>query len=450
MANYKVVDADKLDADLQTVADAIKSKAGTEETMEFPSGFASAVENMPTADHTIEDGLITGTLTEYTNDRVEKVRDHALYEQRTIASVYFPRATTIGNNALRQMAELKSVNFPVVTTIGDYAFSSCSKLDSAYFPLVRELGEYVFQGCSSLKSVCFPSLTSIGRNAFQSYGGLTTMTSESFPIVSSIGDYACRSCNNLSTVNLPNVRAISTGAFYSCNNLTEVYLDNITFIPSSLCYSCAALIRASFRSLDTSGTWFISNCPSLREVDLGLLGSKVTNISSSFFSGDSSLKTVVLRANNGVCVMNNLNAFDSTPFASGGTGGTVYVPRALIESYQKATNWSTLYAAGTCTFLALEDYTVDGTTTGEIDWDKINGTNLISFTIDGTSYKAEEGMTWAEWVASDYNTGGFGDSGVSISASNGYEVGHSINDSIKSTDVIEAGANYITYTLGSN
>lgn len=29
---------------------------------------------------------------------------------------------------------------------------------------------------------------------------------------------------------------------------------------------------------------------------------------------------------------------------------------------------------------------------------------LISFTIDGTSYQAEEGMTWAEWVASSYNT----------------------------------------------
>ena len=31
----------------------------------------------------------------------------------------------------------------------------------------------------------------------------------------------------------------------------------------------------------------------------------------------------------------------------------------------------------------------------------------ISFTIAGTSYQAEEGMTWSEWVASSYNTGGF-------------------------------------------
>ncbi len=33
---------------------------------------------------------------------------------------------------------------------------------------------------------------------------------------------------------------------------------------------------------------------------------------------------------------------------------------------------------------------------------------IISFTIDGTAYQAEEGMTWAEWCAnSDYNTDGY-------------------------------------------
>ncbi len=33
------------------------------------------------------------------------------------------------------------------------------------------------------------------------------------------------------------------------------------------------------------------------------------------------------------------------------------------------------------------------------------GATLISFTIAGTSYQAEEGMTWEEWVNSSYNTG---------------------------------------------
>lgn len=34
-------------------------------------------------------------------------------------------------------------------------------------------------------------------------------------------------------------------------------------------------------------------------------------------------------------------------------------------------------------------------------------TKKINFTIDGTSYEANEGMTWEQWVNSSYNTDGF-------------------------------------------
>ena len=36
-----------------------------------------------------------------------------------------------------------------------------------------------------------------------------------------------------------------------------------------------------------------------------------------------------------------------------------------------------------------------------------NTVAMIEFTINETTYQAEEGMTWGEWVASDYNTDGF-------------------------------------------
>ena len=45
----------------------------------------------------------------------------------------------------------------------------------------------------------------------------------------------------------------------------------------------------------------------------------------------------------------------------------IYVPAALVDSYKVATNWSTYEAK----FRALEDYTVDGTTTGDLDETKI-------------------------------------------------------------------------------
>lgn len=36
-------------------------------------------------------------------------------------------------------------------------------------------------------------------------------------------------------------------------------------------------------------------------------------------------------------------------------------------------------------------------------WEKA-AKSLISFTIGGTAYQAEEGMTWGEWCNSEYNT----------------------------------------------
>ena len=35
---------------------------------------------------------------------------------------------------------------------------------------------------------------------------------------------------------------------------------------------------------------------------------------------------------------------------------------------------------------------------------KESGGNLITFTINSTEYQAEEGMTWKEWVDSEYST----------------------------------------------
>ena len=48
MANYKLCDADQLDADLTTVANAIRSKGGTSAKLEFPNGYKSAIEAITT------------------------------------------------------------------------------------------------------------------------------------------------------------------------------------------------------------------------------------------------------------------------------------------------------------------------------------------------------------------------------------------------------------------
>lgn len=46
MPTYKMVDTDQLEADLTTVADKIRAKGGTYEALDFPDGFAAAVESL--------------------------------------------------------------------------------------------------------------------------------------------------------------------------------------------------------------------------------------------------------------------------------------------------------------------------------------------------------------------------------------------------------------------
>jgi hypothetical protein len=54
-------------------------------------------------------------------------------------------------------------------------------------------------------------------------------------------------------------------------------------------------------------------------------------------------------------------------------GGRLVVPRALTTEYADETNWSVVLAGySTNRVLALEDFTVDGTITGAIDWDKLS------------------------------------------------------------------------------
>ena len=82
------------------------------------------------------------------------------------------------------------------------------------------------------------------------------------------------------------------------------------------------------------------------------------------------LCAIVLRKDT-VCAMTVNSVFGYSNYATDGIGGAyVYVPRDLISSYQTATNWSSVYAAHGDIFRPLEDYTVDGTTTGEFDISK--------------------------------------------------------------------------------
>ena len=68
----------------------------------------------------------------------------------------------------------------------------------------------------------------------------------------------------------------------------------------------------------------------------------------------------------------------------------------------------------------------------------------ISFTIEGVSYQAEPGMTWVEWVVSDYNTTSFTIEGSLIVYNNQYV--YSSSGKCYSNRTISAG---VEYNLGN-
>ena len=75
----------------------------------------------------------------------------------------------------------------------------------------------------------------------------------------------------------------------------------------------------------------------------------VTSVGENAFKSCSKLTTLILRSGTMV-TLSNMNAFSSTPIASG--TGYIYVPAALVDSYKAASNWST-YANQ---IRAIEDY----------------------------------------------------------------------------------------------
>lgn len=76
---------------------------------------------------------------------------------------------------------------------------------------------------------------------------------------------------------------------------------------------------------------------------------------------------------------------------------------------------------------------------------------LITFVIGNVTYQAEEGMTWAEWVASEYNTGGYvnnADDSYIYSADGRQKVSYS-GSSILESNVIVDGTAYVLEEVSS-
>jgi hypothetical protein len=108
------------------------------------------------------------------------------------------------------------------------------------------------------------------------------------------------------------------------------------------------------------GNYAFYGCENLAYVDLPC----ATELSAGSFENCRSLKAFILRGST-LCAIKNSTLFYGSGIKN--KTGYVYVPRDLVYSYESAFGWKNHVSQ----IRAIEDYTVDGTITGELDSTKI-------------------------------------------------------------------------------
>ncbi|MBQ7292175.1 MAG: leucine-rich repeat protein [Clostridia bacterium] len=121
MSKY-VIDGETLSA----IADSIRDKKGTTANIN-PENMPAEIASIETGggDSTMEDGLITRTLTEYKNNRVAIVGSYALSNVESLEKVTLPMAETLGTYAFANDASLKRIDILGGGTLSGSITSSC-------------------------------------------------------------------------------------------------------------------------------------------------------------------------------------------------------------------------------------------------------------------------------------------------------------------------------------
>lgn len=171
----------------------------------------------------------------------------------------------------------------------------------------------------------------------------------------------------LTRVSCEKVNTVGISAFSGCYLLNSVQLPALEFIQGSAFSECEALKALKFPQLWSIRSGAFVGCYALRNFDFGPINNYGVppSIYGQAFMSCRSLESFVIR-HDMVCELDSPTAFDTdTPIAEG--TGYIYVPRSLVDAYKTAENWSHFANQ----IRALEDYTIDGTTTGELDPSKI-------------------------------------------------------------------------------
>lgn len=309
MANYRVTDAE-----LTTIASAIRTKGGTSASLVFPSGFVSAIQDISgggsavlgsksiTANGTYN--ASSDSLDGYSQVVVDvpqegitpsgsiSISANGTYDVSSYANavVNVPQSGGGGNLTAVLEGTLSSIYDASASFVRSYCFASQNSLEYVNLPSCKSIGKSAFPACLSLSTVSFPACETVDANAFAS----TALEEIDLPLCTDIGTGAFYACISLSSVSLPNCETILSGAFSRCSELKEITLPKCETIGSNAFVACSTL-------------------------------------------------SVVVLLSTSVTKLANQTAFQSTPMSRSqylGHFGSIYVPSSLVDSYKAASYWS--------------------------------------------------------------------------------------------------------------
>ena len=169
--------------------------------------------------------------------------------------------------------------------------------------------------------------------------------------------FGYRQNGNALHINAPDLTTVEQYAFWQSTKITSGYFPKVRDIKVQGFYN-TRFVKVAFPSLTTfSGANNLNANTELTAIDLG----QVYRLTAQCLYNCSKLTTIVLRNPNLVTTM-EANALNGTPFASGGSGGTIYIPKLFYDKlgtgssldYKAATNWSILDSYGTITWAQIE------------------------------------------------------------------------------------------------
>ena len=170
-----------------------------------------------------------------------------------------------------------------------------------------------------------------------------TITEYYHPTLTNTRQYGFCYCQKLTKVVLPELTAVAYFGFQHTEAMKEFVAPKVEKI-AQCGLSCSGFQVADFPRLRQIGTEGFNWTP---------------------------LMVLTLRRTDEMVTLSSVNGLSNTNISRG--YGYIYAPRKFLSDtdassdYRRATNWSTYSTR----FRVLEDYTVDGTTTGELDLSKI-------------------------------------------------------------------------------